>query len=152
MNENLNNNGAKKFSLKPNLLLFWLRAKYEVNAKMLVGQYPNVILGIIPFGKQQISQPLKTVSSVMTNTKLYFKKFLIGLVLLILMFSTLNTDFSTVTIILGIWGALILLNSYQSTFIIVNNGGQRTGYRFSFLDYGTVKRLAAEVNNHIAEL
>ena len=87
----------------------------------------------------------------MTNTKLYFKKFLIGLVLLIVMFNISNTDFPTGKIILGIIGTVILLNSYQSTFVIVNNGGQRTEYTFSFLDYGNVKKLAAKVNNFIAE-
>ena len=68
---------------KPNLILFWLKASYVLTDKRLTGSQPNVFLCLIPLGKEQVNQPLKTIASVNSGTKFYFKKFILGLVLAI---------------------------------------------------------------------
>jgi len=142
---------VSEHKFKPNLILFWLKADYVLTDKRLTGSQPNVFLGLIPLGKGQVNQPLKTIASVNSVTKFYFKKFLVGLILLIAGFAVLG---ETVIggIIVALLGAIILLNSYMSTFVIMNNGGQTVGYSLSWLEKSKVEQFVSEINTVVSEL
>lgn len=141
---------VSEHKFKPNLILFWLKASYVLTDKRLTGSQPNVFLGLIPLGKAQVNQPLKTIASVNSGTKFYFKKFIIGLVLTIAGFAVMSETFAGGLIAL-IFGVVILLNSFMSTFVIMNNGGQQVGYSLSWLEKSKVQQFVNEINTVIAE-
>ena len=105
---------------------------------------------MIPLGKAQVNQPLKTIASVNSETKFYFKKFIIGLVLAIAGFAVMSETFAGGLIAL-IFGVVILLNSFMSRFVIMNNGGQQVGYSLTWLEKSKVQQFVNEINTIIAE-
>jgi len=78
-------------------MFFWLKASYLLTDKRLTGTEPNVILGFVPLGEEQVNQPLKTIASVNSGTKFLFKKFIVGMVLAIIGFTVFSK-----TIVAGI--------------------------------------------------
>jgi hypothetical protein len=62
----------KEATFTANLILFWLKANYTLTNKRVTGHTPNTLLGLIPLGKAQIAQPLKTIASVASSTKFSF--------------------------------------------------------------------------------
>ncbi|WP_346859766.1 hypothetical protein [uncultured Draconibacterium sp.] len=138
----------KEATFTANLILFWLKADYMLTNKRVTGHTPNTLLGIIPLGKAQIAQPLKTIASVSSSTKFSFMRLLIGLVLVIAGFA-LITSFG---IFLLLFGAINVLNCYTATFVITNNAGQSVGYEISILEKSKVVEFVNEVNTVIADL
>lgn len=131
-----------------NLILFWLKANYVLTNKRITGHTPNTLLGVIPLGKAQIAQPLKTVASVASSTKFSFMRLLLGLILVIAGFAFI-TSFG---IVLLFFGAINILNSYTATFVVTNNAGQSVGYEISILEKSKVVGFVNEVNTVIADL
>jgi hypothetical protein len=138
----------KETAFTANLLLFWLKANYILTNKRITGDTPNTFLGIIPLGKAQISQPLKTISSVASSTKFAFKRLLIGVILVMVGLSFIKSF----GVLLVIFGAVNILNCYTATFVITNNGGTSTGYEISILEKSKVTQFVNEVNSSIADL
>lgn len=131
-----------------NLILFWLKANYVLTNKRITGHTPNTLLGVIPLGKAQIAQPLKTVASVASSTKFSFMRLLLGLILVIAGFAFI-TSFG---IVLLFFGAINILNCYTATFVVTNNAGQSVGYEISILEKSKVVGFVNEVNTVIADL
>jgi hypothetical protein len=134
-----------------NLILFWLKANYILTNKRVTGHTPNTLLGLIPLGKAQIAQPLKTVASVVSSTQFFFKRLLFGVILLVAGFALMGSTF-IVGIILAILGLVNVLNCYTSTFVITNNAGESQWYEISILEKSKVEDFVNEVNTTIAEL
>ncbi|KAF5067043.1 hypothetical protein DSECCO2_257670 [anaerobic digester metagenome] len=138
----------KEATFTANLILFWLKANYVLTNKRVTGHTPNTLLGLIPLGKAQIAQPLKTIASVTSSTKFSFMRLLIGLILVIAGFA-LITSFGIILLLLG---AINILNCYTATFVITNNAGQSVGYEISILEKSKVVEFVNEVNTVIADL
>ena len=138
----------KEATFTANLILFWLKANYVLTNKRVTGHTPNTLLGLIPLGKVQIAQPLKTIASVTSSTKFSFKRLLISLILVIVGFA-LITSFGVILLLLG---AINILNCYTATFVITNNAGQSVGYEISILEKSKVIEFVNEVNTVIADL
>lgn len=138
----------KEATFTANLILFWLKANYVLTNKRVTGQSPNTLFGLIPLGKGQIAQPLKTIASVTSSTKFSFMRLLIGL---ILVFAGVYfiTSFGIILLLLG---AINILNCYTATFVITNNAGQPEGYEISILEKSKVEEFVNEVNTVIADL
>ncbi|MCK4678269.1 MAG: hypothetical protein KAT48_09070 [Bacteroidales bacterium] len=134
-----------------NLILFWLKAKYCLTNKRVTGHTPNTFLAVIPLGKAQVAQPLKTIASVTSSTKFHFLRLLLGLILVIGGFLLFSTSL-IIGIILIILGLVNILNCYTATFVITNNAGQSTGYNISILEKSKVQNFVNEVNTVIADL
>lgn len=141
----------KEATFTANLILFWLKANYTLTNKRVTGHTPNTLFGLIPLGKAQIAQPLKTIASVASSTKFSFLRLIIGIVFLVIGFSFMGSSFLG-GIILLILGAVNILNCFTATFIITNNGGQSTGYEISILEKSKVVEFTNEVNTIIADL
>lgn len=131
-----------------NLILFWLKAHYVLTNKRVTGTQPNTLLGLIPLGKAQVAQPLKTIASVVSSTKFSILRLIIGIILVFIGFSFI----SSFGIILLILGAVNILNCYTATFVITNNAGQSVGYEISILEKSKVEEFANEVNTVISDL
>ncbi len=141
----------KEATFTANLILFWLKANYTLTNKRVTGHTPNTLFGLIPLGKAQISQPLKTIASVASSTKFSFLRLIIGVVFLVMGFSVVGSSLFGGVILL-IFGAINILNCFTATFVITNNGGQSTGYEISILEKSKVIEFTNEVNTVIADL
>ena len=131
-----------------NLILFWLKANYTLTNKRISGHEPNTFLGLIPIGKAQVAQPLKTIASVLSTTKFHFLRLLVGLIFLTVGFS-IGGFFGVICIILGL---VNILNSYTATFVVTNNAGQINGYEISILEKDKVQKFVSQINTVIAEI
>lgn len=136
-------------SFTANLILFWLKANYTLTNKRVTGNSPNTFLGLIPLGNNEFSQPLKTIASVSSSTQFKFKVFIFALILLIGGFAMID---SIIGFVLIFFGAINLLNSYTSIFLVTNNAGQSEGYEISILEQSKVKEFVDQVNTVIADL
>ncbi len=141
----------KKATFTANLILFWLKANYVLTNKRVTGDTPNTLFGLIPLGKAQIAQPLKTIASVTSSTKFSFLRLIVGVVFLIIGLSTLGSSFIG-GIILLILGAINILNCFTATFVITNNAGQSSSYEISILEKSKVIEFTNEVNTVVADL
>ena len=99
----------KEATFTANLILFWLKANYVLTNKRVTGHTPNTLFGLIPLGKAQIAQPLKTIASVASSTKFSFLRLIIGVVFLIIGGSVIGSSFFGGVILL-ILGAINILN------------------------------------------
>lgn len=133
------------------LILFWLKAEYKLTSKRVTGHQPNTLFGVIPLGKREIAQPLKTIASVVSSTKFHIKRLLLGF-FLIAIGSSLTDEVLLLGVLLIAVGLINIFNCYTATFVITNNGGQKEGYELSILDKERVQRFVREVNDVIADL
>jgi len=134
-----------------NLVLFWLKTNFSLTTKRIMGYAPNTILGIIPLGKAEITYPLKNIAGVSSSTKFHFKRFIFG-VILILIGIAMVQDPSILSVVILLFGAILLLNSYTSTFTITNNAGEAPVIELSILEKNKVKNFVAQINHQIADL
>jgi len=141
----------KEDTFTANLILFWLKANYNLTNKRVTGSTPNTLLGIIPLGKAQVAQPLKTIASVAASTDFHFKRLIIGLVLLFAGLAIMGNSF-VIGVVVAILGAINILNCYTATFAITNNAGQTQGYEISILEKSKVETFVDQVNTIIAEV
>ncbi len=136
----------KKTAFATNLLLFWLKADFTLTNKRVLWKAPNTLLGLIPLGKNNLSQPLNTIASVFSSTKFYFKRFILAIIFFIFAFS------SPFPIFFSILGLMNLLNSYTARLVINNNGGQSLWCEVSIIDKSRVEAFVNEVNIQMADL
>ena len=141
----------KEASFTANLILFWLKANYVLTNKRVTGHTPNTLFGLIPLGKAQIAQPLKTIASVTSSTKFSFMRLIIGVVFLAIGVGFMESSFFAGLILL-ILGVINILNCFTATFAITNNAGQSTSYEISILEKSKVVAFTNEVNTVVADL
>lgn len=134
-----------------NLLLAWMKSVFSLTSKRIIGHTPNTLLGIIPLGRNEITYPLKNVAGVGCSTKFHLKRFIIGAILTPVGIAMIQNP-SVISICILLLGALLLLNSYTSTFIITNNAGNAPIIELSILEKSKVQNFVAEINNKIADL
>jgi uncharacterized membrane protein YidH (DUF202 family) len=131
-----------------NLLLAWLKTDFTITSKRIVGEQPNTLLGLIPFGKKEVTYPLKNIASVSVSTKFHAKRFVLGLFLGFLGIATLDG----VGFIFLLLAVLPLLNCFTSSLDIRNNSGQATNLELSILEKDKVKDFVKQVNTCIADV
>lgn len=134
-----------------NLVLSWLKTEFALTTKRIIGYQPNTVVGLIPFGKKEVTYPLKSVSAVGVSTKFHFKRFIVGLILVLFGLSTLSDSFLGGIILLAI-GAFPLINSYTSTLTITNNAGQSHFLEMSILEKDKVQSFVNDVNMSIVDI
>lgn len=147
-----------EYQFSPNLVLYWLKAKYTLTNKRVVGSYPNTLLYLIPLGNSQVDQPLKNVASVVASTKFSLLKFIVGWIMLGFAIG-LFASASEAGIGYAIGGLLFLLGSVESFveclvtyFVVINNAGMRSGWRILMWEKPKVQKLVSEINTATAEL
>lgn len=142
----------KEIKFSPNLFLFWLKADYTLTNKRLTGQQPNTLFGLIPLGKRNVSQPLRTIASVACVTKFWFKRLLVGLLFLVIGVGVMaEASFigGLVLVVIGLGG---VLNCYTAYFNVTNNAGQELGCEVIITAQAEVEAFANEMNQVISEL
>lgn len=135
---------------RSNLLLPWLTTDLSLTNKRFTGYDRNTTLGLIPLGKNEITIPIKQISSIGISTKFHFKRFIFGL--LFTLFGIVNLlSLELSGLILLIIGLVPLLNSYTTSIQISNNAGQRFAISISILEKGNLQGFASTANNTIAK-
>jgi hypothetical protein len=130
-------------SVRPSLFIFWLRSKLTVTDTMVNGTAPNTIFGLIPAGRNDISQPLNRVSRVQVSTKLSAGALLLAAIFAFLAVSTGS----------AVWWVLVLIAgvaSYRARLVITDSGGGTQEVSVSPLDREAVQAFAALVNERLA--
>ncbi len=122
-----------------NLLLFWLKSNIKLTNKKVEGTFPNTILGFIPFGKDNMVQPLRNVSAVKSSNKFHLSRLILGV---LLMGSIITLPF----------GILILLNCYTAGISISNHAGGGMFQEVSILEKDKINTFVNKVNEIIIDL
>jgi len=133
-------------SVRPNLLAAWLRSNLNVTDTMVSGTTPNTLFGLIPVGREDISQPLNRVSRVAVSTKLSPAGLLVGLILVVLALAASGGG----SIVLWLLAAVALATSYRTELLITDNGGGTQEVAVSPLDKTAVQSFAAAINQKLA--
>jgi len=141
----------KESVFRPNLVLSWLRSEMTITNKRVLGFSRNTLLGVIPLGKNEISFPLKNISSVSVSSKFYISRFIIGLILVLIGLSSIADSFFSGLLFIFV-GALPLANSFVSRLIISPNSGNPTKLDVTFLDKDTIQSFSNQVNVTITEI
>lgn len=142
----------KEVTFSPNLLLFWLKGHYVLTSKRLTGQRPNTLMGVIPLGKVNVSQPLKTIASVTCVSKFWFMRLLIGLVLLVFGLAGMSQGNYFFGLLFALAGVGFVLNCYTAYFDVTNNAGQNLGGEVLITAQAEIQSFANEMNQVISDL
>lgn len=142
----------KEVTFSPNIVLFWLKAHYVLTNKRLTGQRPNTILGVIPLGKINISQPLKTIASVACVSKFWGRRLFSGLIFLVIgmMIMSEASFFGGLPLLLV--GIGFVLACYTAYFDVTNNAGQGLGCEVIITAQAEVESFANQINQVISDL
>ncbi len=142
----------KEATFSPNFLLFWLKAHYVLTNKRLTGQAPNTLAGVIPLGKRNISQPLKTIASVSSVSKFWFSRLITGLVFLTIGMVMMAEISGFVGLLITLAGVGFVLTSYTAYFNVLNNGAQNLGTEVVITGQAEVEAFANEINQVLSDL
>lgn len=141
----------KSENFTTNLLLYWLKSNFAITSKRIVGDEPNTILGLIPFGKNEVTFPLKSIAGIIVSTKFNLKRFIFGLIFTLWGLGMISDSFIA-GIILLLLGLLPLLNSLTTSIQITNNAGQSPTIQLSILEKDKAQKFAATINDTLANM
>lgn len=129
----------KKFEFASSILLFWVKNSIEIDERFVIlNKKHTVFFDLIPFGDNNQSIPVGSISSKNLNTKYNPKTMLIGLAITVLTFWT----------IIGFFIGIAVIGSGIVTTITINeNGGVKNRIRVPFYQ----KKLAKEAADYIQE-
>ena len=97
----------------------------RVYPRRLAGDEPNTWFGLIPVGSRKFSYPLANISGVGINTRVSWKKLLLGAILVLIGFFDLSNSFVPFFILLLI-GLYVLVSAF-STYIEIVSPGRASG-------------------------
>ncbi|MCL1936594.1 MAG: hypothetical protein FWF57_09515 [Defluviitaleaceae bacterium] len=99
------------------LIRFWIKGSIMVDEHQIITSISNVVLGIIPLGKNEKQFTLRNIQGVQINTKFNIGSFLLGFLL-----TTLGLFAYIFSIILVPIGVIIFLNGILTSITITGNG------------------------------
>lgn len=135
-------------SFRPSLLLFWHKAQMVLTNRRILGSAPNTILGLIPMGKEDITQPLKNVSVISVSTKFRVFRFLIGIVLLLGGMSSGEAA----GVVLGLIGVLFIALSFTAELWVGDSSGGGQDVDVSWLDKSAAEAFARRASAEAAAI
>ena len=130
-------------SVRPSLITFWLRSQLTLTETMVNGSAPNTLFGIIPAGRNDISQPLNRISRVQVSTKFVTGALLLGAIFVAFAVSTGSA-------VWWVFAVVALVSSYRAELLITDSGGGTQEVSVSPLDREAVQGFAAAVNQKLA--
>lgn len=145
--------GLYSKTMKPNIVLFWLRTTMMVTNKRIAVKEPNTILGIIPLGFEERSMPMGSVAGVTSSFKVRTGRLIVGVLLTLLFLTMLGSSESAgsafLSFILTVLGVTLVLASLVSTMKVTNNGGGESEVSVSFLDKAAMEDFKNKANEII---
>ncbi len=137
---------VREEAFNPSLVLFWLKSRLVLTNRRLLGTAPNTVLGLIPLGTTNITQPLKGVSQVAVSSKFRIFRFIIGLLVLIAGFGAGDVG----GVVIGLVGLLILVLAFNAQLEIRDNSGSSQGLDVAWNEKAKAESFAAIVSAQLA--
>jgi len=155
-------NILNEVELRKSYIPFIPKSKFALTNKRVLGEYINVLLWIIPIGKNLVTYPLNQVSGVRIDTKFELKEFIVGLIVAFVGFSILGSGFagfSFITlmlfIIIGIiiiaLGIIGIIGSFKALLVIQSSAGAAMPLQVIKSDKNKAMEFVNSVNNALAE-
>ena len=136
-----------EFKFSTSLLFFWVKGKVEVDSRFVKTNLSNTLFGFIPAGKDQQSIPLKNISGAMLSTQYFFKPMIIGLILFLIGFNTLDSLLGIVMLILGIG----IAGSGIQTILSIEKAGTPYMISVPFFEKQKMQLLSNSIHNALAD-
>jgi len=154
-------NILNEVELRKSYIPFIPKSKFALTNKRVLGEYINVLLWIIPIGKNLVTYPLNQVSGVRIDTKFELKEFIIGLIVTFVGFIFLGsgfTGFSFITLMFIIIGIIIIalgiigiIGSFKALLVIQSSAGAAMPLQVIKADKNKAMEFVNSVNNALAE-
>lgn len=141
----------KDVNLTPSLPMPWIKARFTLTNKRLVGRSPRFLLGIIPAGNDELTYNLRNVASVATGTKVELWSVILCLLFLAFGLGVIGSS-PLAGLVLLLIAVYCALTAVKVSLKVSNNAGQIVGYPLSLKDKSNVAELASLINTAIANL
>ncbi len=141
-------NISNEVDLRRSYIPFIPKSKFVLTNKRILAEFVNVLLWIIPIGKNEVTYPLNQISGVRIDTKFSFKEVMIGIIVIILGILTLKYIVGIVVIALG---AISILSSFQTFIVIQSTAGSAVSQQLIKADRNKATEFINNVNNTLAE-
>lgn len=135
-----------------NLVLAWHKARLVLTNKRLTGYAPNTLLGLIPLGGNEISQPLDRIARVHVSTKFRVFRVILGAIALIVGLGFLGESSGVATgLVLILIGALWVTTAWLAVLAVYDNSGNSSEIAVSGTQKNQLKQFAQRVNIQLTE-
>lgn len=135
-----------EYKLGYSLNLFFIKTRFTLTNKRLIGDIPNVFL-VIPLGNNNVTYPLNSIANVKIGNGFKPIRFFIGLALI----GFGITNLSAGNLIVLVLGALMVVSSYYMTVIIQTAAGSLIYHQIAPHERAKGQQLVNDLNLAIAE-
>ena len=132
------------------LFTFYLKGEIAHEQNFINLKKPNTILGLIPLGAKKESIPVSQLSSVESNFKLHFKRFLIGLIISILGLVLTSESFVVGLLILAV-GANYVITAFETTLTIKTTAGDIKNIPFLIFEKSKADTAESQIRKVISD-
>ena len=132
------------------LFTFYLKGEIAQEQNFINLKKPNTILGLIPLGAKKESIPVSQLSSVESNFKLHFKRFLIGLIISILGLVLTSESFVVGLLILAV-GANYVITAFETTLTIKTTAGDIKNIPFLIFEKSKADTAESQIRKVISD-
>lgn len=125
-------------------------ASFTLTNKRVIGTAKRTLFGI-PIGNQEVTQPLRSISSVQVSSQIKVIRILIGALIAVIGLAFMG-DFPGRGVILLILGLLLVVSALKGGFVIADHGGSTQEVEVALNARDTARRFASRVNQAVADL
>lgn len=133
----------------PSLLVPYLKGRMMCSDTRFVYQVPNTFLGIIPVGNNKNTVPIKSIAAVNTNTTVKPLRALIGLILLIIAFTSIGSGDVGKAFLMALLGVIFLAVAFPATLTIVNHAGGQSSLTVAAIEKKKLDAFNNELQNRV---
>lgn len=131
------------------LLTFYLKGEIRQEQNFVNLKKPNTILKLIPLGAKKESIPVSQLASVESNFKLYFKRFLLGVIIAILGLVLISKAVVPAIIIFTI-GANYVITAFETILTIKTTAGDVKSISFLVFEKSKADKAEAQIRQIIS--
>jgi len=131
------------------LLTFYLKGEIQHEQNFVKLAKPNTILGLIPLGAKKESIPVTQLSTVESNFKLHFRRFLGGLILTILALVLMGESLLGGLLLL-IVGVNAVLTAFETRLTIKTTSGEAKDISFLIFEKSKADLAEKQINDLVS--
>lgn len=137
-------------SFSYSILLFFIKYEMYVTNKRFIANVPNVLLGVLPLGRNLSTFPLRNIALIQTKTR--FRIFLMFLAAIFIFLGLGNLTKSIGGLVFLIIGVIIGILSVPTVILVQASSATDFKPEIAFWDKEKALRLIHQANETIAEL
>ena len=131
------------------LILFYLKGKFVFEQNFVKIKTPNTLLGLIPLGSHKSTLPVNQLSSVESNFRVRFGRFLLGIVFSVLGILLISKSF-IVTLVLLLIGVNAILSSFETHLTVKLTSGDVKKFEFFVFEKKKADMIEDNINKLIS--